>query len=158
MERKLVRVSDVMRTTVHMVSGLSNVRDAISEMSRHNVSSLVIDRHEVEMADLVDVRVDDQEADLEVAGRIAELVDSRLFEQVECDRSRLDSVCRADLRGDGVESFLSAGDHRDVHALLAELPSELLPYGRARTDDERPGAIEILIHHDDDTGTTIVPR
>lgn len=46
MERKIVRVSDVMRKTVHRVSGLANVRDAISEMNRHNVSSLVIDRRD----------------------------------------------------------------------------------------------------------------
>ncbi len=46
MERKIVRVSDVMQTSVHMVSGLASVRDAISEMNRHNVSSLVIDRRD----------------------------------------------------------------------------------------------------------------
>lgn len=46
MERKVVRVSDVMRTPLHMVSGLASVQDAITEMARHNVSSLIIDRRD----------------------------------------------------------------------------------------------------------------
>lgn len=46
MERKVVRVSDVMRKPLHMVSGLASVQDAITEMARHNVSSLIIDRRD----------------------------------------------------------------------------------------------------------------
>lgn len=46
MEQKVVRVSDVMRTSLHKVSGLASVQEAISEMNRHNVSSLVIDRRD----------------------------------------------------------------------------------------------------------------
>lgn len=46
MGQKIVRVSDVMRTSVHKVSGLASVQNAISEMNRHNVSSLVIDRRD----------------------------------------------------------------------------------------------------------------
>lgn len=46
MARKMVRVSDVMRTSVHMVSGLASVQDAIAEMKRKNVSSLIIDRRD----------------------------------------------------------------------------------------------------------------
>ncbi|MCP5080162.1 MAG: CBS domain-containing protein [Alphaproteobacteria bacterium] len=43
---KIVKVSDVMRTTIHMVSGLASVHDAIKEMSRLEVSSLVIERRD----------------------------------------------------------------------------------------------------------------
>ena len=46
MGNEVVRVSDVMRTTVHMVSGLASVQDAIAEMSRLEVSSLVIERRD----------------------------------------------------------------------------------------------------------------
>ncbi len=46
MERKIVRVSDVMSTTLHKISGLASVQDAIAEMSRQNVSSLVIERRD----------------------------------------------------------------------------------------------------------------
>ena len=46
MESRVVRVSDVMRTSLHMVSGLASVQDAIAEMNRHNVSSLIIDRRD----------------------------------------------------------------------------------------------------------------
>lgn len=46
MERKVVRVSAVMRTTLHVVSGLASVQDAIAEMSRHSVSSLIIERRD----------------------------------------------------------------------------------------------------------------
>ena len=46
MERKIVRVSDVMRTSLHVVSGLASVQDAIAEMHRHNVSSLIIERRD----------------------------------------------------------------------------------------------------------------
>ena len=46
MERKIVRVSDVMRTSLHVVSGLASVQDAIAEMNRHNVSSLIIERRD----------------------------------------------------------------------------------------------------------------
>ena len=45
-EPRIVRVSDVMETSVHRISGLSNVREAIVEMNRHRVSSLVIDRRD----------------------------------------------------------------------------------------------------------------
>lgn len=46
MERKVVKVSEVMRTSLHMVSGLASVQDAIAEMNRHNVSSLIIERRD----------------------------------------------------------------------------------------------------------------
>ena len=46
MERKIVKVSDVMHTSLHMVSGLASVQDAIAEMNRHSVSSLVIERRD----------------------------------------------------------------------------------------------------------------
>ncbi|MHA1544856.1 MAG: CBS domain-containing protein [Alphaproteobacteria bacterium] len=47
MESRIVKVADVMRTSVHMVSGLASVQSAIEEMNRHSVSSLVIEhRHE----------------------------------------------------------------------------------------------------------------
>jgi len=43
---KVVRVSDVMRTSLHMVSGLASVHDAIKEMNRLEVSSLIIERRD----------------------------------------------------------------------------------------------------------------
>ena len=46
MASRIVKVSDVMRTTLHTVSGLASVQDAIEEMNRHNVSSLVIERRD----------------------------------------------------------------------------------------------------------------
>ena len=39
-----VKVADVMQTSLHKVDGLSSVEDAISEMSRLGVSSLLIER------------------------------------------------------------------------------------------------------------------
>lgn len=46
MEPKVVRVSDVMRTSVKTVSGLASVQEAIAEMNAHGVSSLVIERRD----------------------------------------------------------------------------------------------------------------
>jgi CBS domain-containing protein len=40
----VVKVADVMQTTLHTVDGLATVQDAIGEMSRFGVSSLVIER------------------------------------------------------------------------------------------------------------------
>ncbi len=42
----IVRVSDVMQTSLHIVNGLASVQDAIEEMNRHGVSSLVIERRD----------------------------------------------------------------------------------------------------------------
>jgi len=44
MDTHFVKVEDVMQTSLHMINGLASVSDAIKEMARHNVSSLVIDR------------------------------------------------------------------------------------------------------------------
>jgi len=47
METQIVRVADVTRTSLHMVSGLATVQNAIEEMNKHRVSSLVIEhRHD----------------------------------------------------------------------------------------------------------------
>ena len=42
----VVKVADVMQTALHTVDGLSSVQDAIGEMSRLGVSSLVIERRQ----------------------------------------------------------------------------------------------------------------
>lgn len=44
MDIDFVKVEDVMQTSLHMISGLASVMDAIKEMAQHDVSSLVIDR------------------------------------------------------------------------------------------------------------------
>lgn len=44
MDTGFVKVEDVMQKTFHVISGLATVMDAIEEMARHNVSSLVIER------------------------------------------------------------------------------------------------------------------
>ncbi len=44
MDSPIVKVADLMRTTLHTVDGLASVQDAIGEMSRLGVSSLVIER------------------------------------------------------------------------------------------------------------------
>ena len=46
MEPRIIRVADVMRTSLDMVSGLASVQNAIEEMKRHSVSSLVIERRD----------------------------------------------------------------------------------------------------------------
>ena len=38
MEDRIVRVSDVMQTSLHMVSGLASVQEAIAELNRLKVS------------------------------------------------------------------------------------------------------------------------
>ncbi|MEO9877567.1 MAG: CBS domain-containing protein [Anderseniella sp.] len=46
METPFVRVADMMQTSLHFVSGVASVQDAIEEMKQHKVSSLVIEhRH-----------------------------------------------------------------------------------------------------------------
>jgi CBS domain-containing protein len=40
----VVKVADLMRTTLHTIDGLASVQNAIEEMSRLGVSSLVIER------------------------------------------------------------------------------------------------------------------
>jgi signal-transduction protein with cAMP-binding, CBS, and nucleotidyltransferase domain len=40
----VINVADLMRTTLHTIDGLASVREAIEEMSRLGVSSLVIER------------------------------------------------------------------------------------------------------------------
>jgi signal-transduction protein with cAMP-binding, CBS, and nucleotidyltransferase domain len=44
MEPALVRVADMMQTSLHIVSGVASVQDAIEQMKQHKVSSLVIER------------------------------------------------------------------------------------------------------------------
>ena len=44
MPDQVVKVTDVMRTSLHTVDGLASVQDAIGDMSRLGVSSLVIER------------------------------------------------------------------------------------------------------------------
>ena len=57
METDFVKVQDVMQTSLHMISGLASVTEAVSEMARHNVSSLVIDRrHEGDEYGVVTVK------------------------------------------------------------------------------------------------------
>ena len=42
----IVRVADVMQTSLHMVSGLSSVTDALKLMREERVSSLIIERRD----------------------------------------------------------------------------------------------------------------
>lgn len=44
MDKAFIKVEDVMQTSIHMISGLASVMEAIKEMGKHNVSSLVIER------------------------------------------------------------------------------------------------------------------
>lgn len=44
MAEPVVKVADLMRTTLHRVDGLASIKTAIDEMSRLGVSSLVIER------------------------------------------------------------------------------------------------------------------
>ncbi len=44
METPIVKVADMMQTSLHVVDGLASVQEAIEEMKRHSVSSLVIER------------------------------------------------------------------------------------------------------------------
>jgi predicted transcriptional regulator len=44
MDTPVVKVSDIMQTSLHTIDGLASVQDAISEMDRLEVSSLVIER------------------------------------------------------------------------------------------------------------------
>ncbi len=44
--RRILRVSDVMRTEVHTVDGLATVSEAMALMRRHRVSSLVVPRRD----------------------------------------------------------------------------------------------------------------
>ena len=46
MEPRIIRVAEVTQTSLHMVSGLASVQNAIEEMQRHSVSSLVIERRD----------------------------------------------------------------------------------------------------------------
>lgn len=46
METGTIRVAEVTRTSLHVVDGLATVQDAIEEMHRHSVSSLVIERRD----------------------------------------------------------------------------------------------------------------
>jgi predicted transcriptional regulator len=43
-DERIIRVSDVMRTTLHMTDGLSSVQEALETMQRLSVSSLIIER------------------------------------------------------------------------------------------------------------------
>ena len=44
MNTRIVRVSDVMQTALHIVDGLHSVQSAIEEMKRLGVSSLIVER------------------------------------------------------------------------------------------------------------------
>jgi signal-transduction protein with cAMP-binding, CBS, and nucleotidyltransferase domain len=46
MDTEFTRVEDVMRTSLHIISGLATVQSAVEEMSRHHVSSLIIERRQ----------------------------------------------------------------------------------------------------------------
>lgn len=45
-DRKITRVADVARQTVHEIDGVASVKSAIAEMKRYSVSSLVIARRD----------------------------------------------------------------------------------------------------------------
>ena len=44
--RPILRVSDIMRTEVHIIDGLATVSEAMALMHRHQVSSLVVSRRD----------------------------------------------------------------------------------------------------------------
>jgi len=44
MADKIIRVADLMQTSLHMIDGLSSVEHAVRQMKRLGVSSLIIDR------------------------------------------------------------------------------------------------------------------
>ena len=44
MDKPVIRVSEVMKTTLHTINGLASVGDAVAKMKRLGVSSLVIER------------------------------------------------------------------------------------------------------------------
>ncbi len=46
MSDKIIRVSDIMQTSLHMVEGLASVQEAIEKMGQHKISSLVIERRD----------------------------------------------------------------------------------------------------------------
>ena len=46
MEEPFIKVEQVMQTTIHMISGLASVRDAVTEMKARNVSALIIERRQ----------------------------------------------------------------------------------------------------------------
>lgn len=57
MEQRIVKVVDVARSSLHMINGLASVREAIEEMNRLKVSSLVIERrHEGDEFGVVTVK------------------------------------------------------------------------------------------------------
>lgn len=57
MKSEIVRVADVMQTSLHTVDGLSSVQDAIGEMNRRAVSSLIVERrHEGDEYGVVSVQ------------------------------------------------------------------------------------------------------
>lgn len=44
MDAPFIRVADMMQTSLHVVSGVASVQEAIEQMEQHKVSSLVIER------------------------------------------------------------------------------------------------------------------
>jgi signal-transduction protein with cAMP-binding, CBS, and nucleotidyltransferase domain len=46
MSNVVVKVSDVMQAPVHIIDALASVRTAVTEMNRHGVSSLLIERRQ----------------------------------------------------------------------------------------------------------------
>jgi signal-transduction protein with cAMP-binding, CBS, and nucleotidyltransferase domain len=44
MDAPFIRVADMMQTSLHVVSGVASVQEAIEQMKQHKVSSLVIER------------------------------------------------------------------------------------------------------------------
>ncbi len=46
MPQKYIKVAEAMQTTLHTIDGLLSVRDAINEMKKHSVSSLIIERRQ----------------------------------------------------------------------------------------------------------------
>ena len=46
--RRILRVSDIMRTEVHTIDGLATVSEAMAVMRRDHVSSLVVPRRDAD--------------------------------------------------------------------------------------------------------------
>lgn len=70
-EHALRRVKDVMATELHVVDGLATLEDALRDMERHGVSSLIVARRDA----------DDEVGLLEVGGIADVVADNRPLER-----------------------------------------------------------------------------
>ena len=144
MPNAVVKVADVMRTSLHMVNGLASVQDAIAEMSRLGVSSLLIERRHAGVVTLREDVVDEQSYAHSPVRRTQQGIDERHARVICLDQV----VLRVDRQLGPLGQEQSCGQRLDAVDQRVETGRPLVLRGRQLRDtDAQPGLLAVCDRH-----------